>query len=159
MRIISNFVKADVGRSERISILETVSTLHFTGAISQWDDETVNLTGLSDDKVFIRGVNIQSIQNLKYRLIFWKTDTFSDTDLDIDSNNDDVILDMSDAENAYRRNNTGQYYLNISDLNILYEDEDETQELHISLQNLSPTDKAAGASGSVQMDVKYAPRL
>ena len=152
-------VITDIRASERIYILETDKDTHFAGSIVQYDHETENIEGLSDDRVFIRGVNIQSDQPLKYRLIFWRKDTFADTDLDVDSYIDDVILDMSDIDNTFRINNTGQYYLNVSNLNILYEDEDDTQELHCSLQNLSPTSKAAGASGEVQLDIKYAPRL
>jgi len=151
--------RTNVSKSEKISIIETDKDTHFTGLISQWNHEEENLTGLTDDRIFVRGVNIQSDQNLKFRLIFWTKDTFANTNLNDDSYIDDVILDMSDAENTFRINNANQYYLNVSDLNILYEDEDETNELHISLQNLSPIDKAAGATGEVQLDIKYAPRL
>lgn len=152
-------MQADISKSEKISIIETDKDVHFIGTIVQYDHEEVNLSGLTDNRIFVRGVNIQADQNLKLRLIFWTKDTFANTDLDEDSYIDDVILDISDSENTFRINNTGQYYLNISDLNILYEDKDETKELHISLQNLSPTDKAAGATGEIQMDIKYAPRL
>jgi len=155
----NGLMQTDVSKAEKISIIETDKDTHFTGAISQYDHEEENLTGLTDNRIFVRGVNIQSDQNLKFRLIFWTKDTFADTDLNDDSYIDDVILDMSDSENTFRINNTNQYYLNVSDLNILYEDEDATNELHISLQNLSPTDKAAGATGEVQLDIKYAPRL
>lgn len=149
----------DIRKSERLYILESDKDTHFTGSIAQYAHEEENIDGLSDPRIFIRGVNIQSDQPLKYRLIFWMKDTFADTDLDVDSYVDDVILDMSDDDNAFRINNTGQYYLNVSNLNILYEDEDSTTELHCSLQNLSPTSKNAGASGEVQLDFKYAPRL
>lgn len=152
-------MQADISKAEKISIIETDKDVNFTGAISQYDHEEVNLTGLTDNRIFVRGVNIQADQNLKFRLIFWTKDTFANTDLDEDSYIDDVILDMSDTENTFRINNAGQYYLNVSDLNILYEDKDATNELHISLQNLSAVDKAAGSSGEVQMDIKYAPRL
>ena len=152
-------MQTNVSKSEKISILETDKDIEFTGTITQYDHETENLTGLTDNRIFVRGVNIQADQNLKFRLIFWTKNTFANTDLDEDSYIDDVILDMSDTENTFRINNTGQYYLNVSDLNILYEDKDATNELHISLQNLSATDKAAGATGEVQLDIKYAPRL
>lgn len=158
MELISNFVKADVGRSERNNIIKTIAATHFTDLISQYDIETESLEELSDNKVFIRSVNIQSIQPLKFRLAFWNSASFADTDLDEDSENDDVVLDMSDIVNAWRISNANQYYLNISDLNISYEDEDETKKLHLSLQNLSPIDKAAGSSGSVKLKIKYAPR-
>ncbi len=152
-------MQADISKSEKISIISTDKDAVFIGAIVQYDHETANLTGLTDNRVYIRGVNIQSDQNLKFRLIFWTKDTFSNADLDLDSYIDDIILDMSDEDSAFRINNTGQYYQNMSSLNILYEDGDATKELHISLQNLSPTSKNAGATGEVQLDIKYAPRL
>lgn len=152
-------IQSDISKSEKISIIETDKDTHFTTAIVQYDHETENLSGLTDNRIFIRGVNIQSDQALKFRLIFWTKDSFADIDLDDDSYIDDVILDMSDNDNAFRINDIGQYYLNISDLNILYEDKDSSNEVHCSLQNLSPTSKNAGAAGEVQIDIKYAPRL
>lgn len=152
-------MQSDVSKSERISIIETDKDTHFTGAITQFNHETENLAGLSDDRVFIRGVNIQSDQPLKFRLIFWTKDSFANVDLDLDSYIDDVILDMSDTSSTFRIAGAGQYYLNLSNLNILYEDEDSSNEIHCSLQNLSSVDKNAGATGEVQIDIKYAPRL
>lgn len=155
----AGLMQTDVSKSEKISIIATDKDTHFTGLISQYDHEEVNLTGLTDNRVFVRGVNIQADQNLKFRLIFWTKDTFANADLDEDAYIDDVILDMSDIDNTFRINNVGQYYLNVSDLNILYEDKDATNELHLSLQNLSAVNKAAGSTGEVQIDIKYAPRL
>lgn len=155
----SGLIQSDISKSEKISIIETDKDTHFTTAIVRFEHETESLTGLSDNRIFIRGVNIQSDQPLKFRLIFWTKSTFEDTDLDDDSYIDDVILDMSDNDNAFRINNANQYYLNVSDLNILYEDKDSSNEVHCSLQNLSPIDKNAGATGEVQLDIKYAPRL
>jgi len=152
-------MQTDVSKSERITIIESDTATHFTGAIVQFAHETENITGLSDNRVFIRGINAQSIQKLKYRLIFWKKDIFDDTTLNADSYVDDVILDFTNDESAFRIAQTNQYYLNISSLETLYEDDDESTELHCSLQNLSPTSKIAGALGEVQIDFKYAPRL
>lgn len=152
-------MQTDVSKSEKITIIESDTASHFTGAIAQFAQETENITGLSDDRIFIRGINAQSIQKLKYRLIFWKTDTFDDTVLNDDSYIDDIILDFTNEESAFQIEQTNQYYLNISSLEILYEDADATNEIHCSLQNLSPTSKNAGATGEIQIDFKYAPRL
>lgn len=152
-------IQSDISKSEKISIIETDKDTHFTTSITQNNHETESLTGLSDNRIFIRGVNIQSDQPLEFRLIFWTKDSFANTDLDIDTYIDDVILDMSDKSSTFRIANTGQYYLNVSNLNILYEDKDSTKEIHCSLQNLSATAKNAGATGEVQIDIKYAPRL
>lgn len=154
----AGFMQADVSKAEKIEIISTDKDTHFTGTINYLDHEKENITGLTVNKYMIRGVNIQSIQPLKFRLVFWGKDTFDNTDLDVDSYIDDVELDMS-QDPAFRINNANQYRLNVGDLNILYEDYDVTNELHISLQNLSATAKNAGATGYVQLDIKMTPRL
>lgn len=148
-----------VSKAEKIEIYSTDKDVHFTGAIVMNAQETENITGLLSNRYLVRGVNIQSDQALHYRLIFWGSDTFDDTDLDVDTYIDDVDLDLSAGGAAFRIAGAGQYYLNSGDLEILYEDYDITRELHISLQNLSAVAKNAGATGEVQIDIKMTPRL
>ncbi len=147
-----------VSKAEKIEVYSTDKDVHFTGAIVMNAEEQENLTGLLSNRYMIRGVNIQSIQPLKYRLIFWSSDQFSNVDLDLDYYIDDVELDMS-ASPAFRINGVNQYYLNVGGLEIIYEDFDITRELHISLQNESAIAKIAGALGTVQLDIKMSPRL
>ena len=154
----AGLMQADISKAEKIEIYSTVSTTHFTESIAMNAQETENLTGLTANMYMVRGVNIQSVQPLKYRLILWGTDGFNNTDLDTDSYIDDVILDMTKSS-AFRIDNANQYRLNSGDLEILYEDYDITKKLHISLQNLSATAKIAGTSGAVQLDIKMSPRL
>jgi len=150
----SNIVKA-----EKIEIYNSVSTIHFTGAIAFNAQETENITGLLGNKYFIRGVNIQSIQPLDFNLIFYSSDVFDTPGvLDTDTFLDSVELDMTAAP-TYRINNANQYKLNVSDLNIVYEDTDATTELHVGLQNFSAIAKIAGALGAVQLDFKMSPRV
>lgn len=148
----------DITKAEKIEIVSTDKDTHFTGSIAINTQEKENLTGLATNRYMIRGVNIQSDQLLKYRLVFWGSDTFDSTDLNLDTYIDDVELDMT-VSPAFRINNTGQYYLNVGDLQIIYEDYDGTRELHIGLQNESATAKNAGATGEVQLDIKMSPRL
>lgn len=49
------------------------------------------------------------------------------------------------------------YYLNVKNLNLPYEDQDKTKELHIVLKNLSPTTKAKGTDGQVKVKIDYEP--
>lgn len=147
-----------ISKAEKIEIYSTDSTLHFTGAIVMNAMETVDLTGLLSNRYMIRGVNIQSMQPLIYNLIFWSSDTFDDVVLNNDSFIDNVELDMSIAP-AFRINGANQYYLNVGDLAIIYEDFDISRELHMGLQNTSPVAKIAGAAGAVQLDIKMSPRL
>jgi len=68
-------------------------------------------------------------------------------------------MDFSDTSSAFQidvgAGLANQYYLDVSGLEALYEDVDETVTLHVSLQNLSTTAKIAGANGAVQFDFKY----
>ena len=151
-------MQADISKAERIEIIETVSTTHFTGAIVMNAHESENITGLVGNRYMIRGINVQSDQPLKFMLEFYGKDTFDSTDIDVDSFIDHVEIDLSSYP-TFRVNGADQYKLNVGDLEILYEDYDATNELHISLHNLSPTTKAAGAAGAVQFDIKMSPRL
>lgn len=148
-------------RGERVRLVKTDSTQHFTGAITMNNQETENITGLKSNKIYIRGVNIQSVQPLEYRLIFWSKGTFDDTDIDADTYFDDVELDMRIVAGgaAFRISTANQYYLNVAGLGIVYEDEDGTYEIHMSLQNESAVAKIAGTLGAVQIDVFYTDRL
>lgn len=147
-----------ISKAEKIEIYSTDKDIHFTGQIIMNAHEEENITGLLSNRYMVRGVNIQSKQPLKYRLIFWSSDQFASTDLNLDYYIDDVELDMSAAP-AFRINGANQYYLNSGDLAIIYEDFDITRELHISLQNESGPAKNAGVTGEVQLDIKMSPRL
>lgn len=150
--------RVDVHKSEKIETYSTVSTLHFTGAIALYGNETENITGLSSNKMTIKDINIQSMQPLIWLLQFYGSDGFDDTDLDADSYLSEIELDMTE-EPAFRVNNAGQYKLNLNGLEILYEDYDKTNELHLMLQNNSATSKISGTTGAVQLDIKVSPRL
>lgn len=126
---------------------------HFTGAIAQYAKEDENLTGLLANKVRITGVAIQADQNLSFRVILWSKDTADDTDLDVDEYCGEVSLDLS--TNGFRIAGAGQYYLDMRGLEIDYEDDDESKELHVSLMNLSASAKNAGATGEVVIEVYY----
>lgn len=150
--------RVEVSKAEKIETYSTISTIHFTGAISLYGNEKANITGLSANKMTIKDINIQSMQPLIWLLQFYGSDTFESTDLDADTFLDEIELDMSE-DPAFRVNNANQYKLNRSGLNILYEDYDNTKELHLMLQNKSSTAKIAGASGAVQIDIRMTPRL
>lgn len=146
-----------VQKPEKIHILNTVSTLHFTGALAMNAQETESVAGLLGNVISIMGVNAQSVQKLKFRLIFWASDEFDNTNLDTDSYVSDVVLDFTDTLVAFRIGSANQYYIDVRKLDIPFTTENKT--LYCSLQNLSPTAKLAGASGAVQLDIKYALRL
>lgn len=146
-----------VQKPEKIHTLSTVSTLHFTGAIAMNAQEMESIAGLLGNKINIKGVNAQSMQELKLRLIIWASDEFDNTNLDTDSYVSDVVLDFTDELSAFRIASAGQYRLDVGGLDIPLTTENLI--LYCSLQNVSPTSKLAGSSGAVQLDVKYALRM
>lgn len=129
---------------------------HFAGAIAQYATEEENLTGLIGNKIKITGVSIQSDQALDYRLILFSKDSFADTDLDSDKFIGELELDLPSY--GFRIAGANQYYMAVTGLNICYEDEDETNEIHVALQNLSATGKNAGATGEVKVLFTYEER-
>jgi len=150
--------RVEVARSEKNEKYWSVSTLHFTDLIAMNNTEDENIVGLLGNKYTIRGISIQSVQPLLFMLDFYGSDTFRSSDLDLDTYLGSVELDMSEYP-AVQKNGSGQYYLDVNDLNILYEDYDYSKELHVSLQNLSPTSKITGSLGAVQIDFNMTPRL
>ncbi len=139
--------------TQRIHSLSTDKDTHFTGAIAQGAKEDENITGLLGDKIRLTGLTFQSDQPLDYYLMFWRTDGFDDADLDLDKFAGMVHVPL--ATSGKQVGGAGQYYYSIEGVNLDYEDEDETKELHVSLYNASATAKAAGAAGEVVVHFKY----
>lgn len=146
-----------VHKPEKIHTLYTNSVLHFTGAIAMYAHEAESIIGLLNNNINIKGVNAQSMQKLKYRLIIWGSDEFDSADINADSYVSDVVLDFTDELSAFQIASAGQYRIDVGGLDIPL----TTQNLilYCSLQNLSPTAKLAGSSGAVQLDLKYALRM
>jgi len=136
--------------------LVTDKDTHFTGAILQNATEEENLTGLVSNRIRITGVAIQADQQLDFRVAFFRTDGFADTNLDLDTFQSEVELDLPSY--GWRIAGAGQYYMVVNSLDIPYEDADKTYELHVALQNLSATAKNAGATGEVVVAIYYEER-
>lgn len=134
---------------------------NFTGALIQNAKEDENLTGLASNKIMIKAVRIEADQALDFAVIFWSKDTFDDTNLDSDTFIEWVRfqLDGTTGLNVIRPGGAGQFYGSVTGLNIPYRDDDLTNELHVSLMNLSSTAKDAGAVGEVIIEVDYEIRL
>lgn len=128
----------------------------FTGALGQYAKEDENLTGMITNKARITGLTLQSDQQLKFKVLFWSKDTFDDSNLDLDTLIGEVDVDLTVY--GWQIDGTGTWYMDMRDLLIDYMDEDNTNELHISLMNMSGTGKVAGANGEVVIQVTYSPR-
>lgn len=142
-----------IGEVEEPEWLVTDKDTHFTEAIAQNAKEDENLAGLAANKVVITDVMIEADENLQFYLLFWSTDGIDDTDLDDDSFLGFVDLDI--PNNGFRIAGAGQYYLNVTDVNLHYEDEDASTELHVSLLCRTAAGKTAAAAGDVKVKIGY----
>lgn len=142
-----------VGSNYRLNTIRSDKDTHFTEAIAQNAKEDENIAGLLSNNIRITKVAIQSDQQLDYRLIFWATDQFDNTDLDVDDFMAEREMDLTAY--GFRIAGANQWYMELDNLGIQYSDDDATHELHISLQNLSATGKNAGATGEVVVEITY----
>ncbi len=134
--------------------LVTDKDVEFTGAIAQNAKEDENLAiGQAVDNIVITDIMIEAVENLAFYLLFWSTDGFDDTDLDIDSFLGFVDLDI--VNNGFRIAGANQYFLNVTDVNLNYVDTDATNELHVSLLCRTAAGKTAGAAGEVKLQIGY----
>lgn len=146
-----------VWKPEEIRYISTDMNNHFTGIIAMNDHEQESVPGLKGNKITIKGVNGQSQQKLKYRLIFWGGSGFNSINLNNDSYVSDVVLDFTDELSAFRISAANQYRLDVGGLDIPLTTENNI--LYCSLQNLSSISKLAGLPGAVQFDIKYTLRM
>jgi len=152
----------NIDKAERIMTISTDKDVHFTEAIGLNEIEYEDIPGLPTNKITIRSVNIQVKQPMLYTLWLWKSATHASSDLNEDSFRDFINLDVSTS--GKRIAGSGQWYLQTSNLCILYEDDDPpTAEgyytLHLGLMVSSGSGKSAAPDGELQIDISYSPRL
>ncbi len=152
----------NIDRSEGVLTLSTDKDVHFTGAIALNAIEYEDIVGLTTNKITIKGVNIQAQEAMFYTLWLWKSIGHANVDIDVDSFREFVNLDV--ATSGKRIAGAGQWYLQTTGLNILYEDDDPPSTtgkytLHIGLMVSAGAGKSAGAAGECQLDISYSPRL
>ena len=123
--------------------------LHFTGALAKDEVERESLTGLRGNRIRISKISLQADQQLLFEVLLYGTDLFEEADLDEDRFIASVEFNLLDYG---IQQTTNQWRMDIKNLNIDYVDADETKELHVVLENLSPTAKNAGATGEVKVE-------
>ena len=74
--------------------LSSDKDIHFTGTLVKNASEQENLTGLLSDKIIIHEVSIGAAESLHFRLEFYSKDTFSNTDLNVDTFVGSVEFDL-----------------------------------------------------------------
>lgn len=126
---------------------------NFTLALLTGFKEDENLTGLLTNKVRVTGISIEAEQALNFWIMFWKSATFSNPDLNIDTFIGGVNLDL--AGFGLRVDGAGQWYMSLEDVDLDYEDANRTNVLHVSLYNADAVAKIAGAAGAVKLVFRY----
>ena len=144
------------GIAPPVYTLRTTSTVEFIAAILTNATDEANIAGLVANKVRITGVAILSDQQLDYRLIFFSGDTFANADPDVDTFRNEVELDLPSF--GFQIAGAGLWYMSVNGLEMDYQDNDGTSELHVALQNLSAAAKIAGVGGEIVVIFTYEER-
>lgn len=134
---------------------------HFTGALAQNAIESESISMPTDwatadiNKMIISEMSFQSDQNLDWELIFWANGDYDESDLDASKVITRISLPATTGEQIA---GAGQYiYENPLPQSIEYVDEDNSNEIHVSLVNRDATSKNAGATGEVVMRIGCTP--
>ena len=119
---------------------ESKKDTHFVGQINQYESGEENLN-LTDNRILIQNVVVMCAQQLKLRVWFFGTSAFYPT------NRDEIrVVDFVDFDlvaHGKRYKNTDLWIYAITDLNLLYNDLDQTMKLHVAVENLSVAPKLA----------------
>jgi len=151
-----SLVAKGIGAPDFVKELRTViytiasdKDTHFTEELIKNAVERENIPDLRTNRIRIPKISIQADQRLFFEVLLYGSDDFEESDLD----NDYFVAAVELNLPVYGfQQTTGQWRLDIENLNIDYVDVDKTKEIHAVLRNLSPTTKNAGATGEVKVD-------
>ena len=151
----------EMGRSEtgralgrRVFYLRTDKDAHFTGAVAIGDTENETLTGLGSDKVIIRRVVVEAIENRALTIAFFAASTFQTVDLDTDAYLGEVQFLAADGVRMNAATYP-QYVYDSGELNMPYIDAEAAGQLNVAYVCRDAAGKAAGAAGYVTVRVVY----
>jgi len=143
-----------------VHYLDSVKTLHFTGAIATnaVEYESIDFPDLFKEAgvadVEISGISIQSNQNLEWDVIIFSSDSFATADLDT---TDFVDYFNFPATSGKQIAGAGQYYYPLPANNVEIPYHSGDSKLHIGLINRSVVGKNAGATGEVKIRLMLEP--
>ena len=156
---------AQLRTNKPIMYLRSNPTVDCTAAVAQDQSCTVSIKihaqvspndSPRKDEVIIRGVAIQSLQNLAWDVNFYTRNTFSRANMDADSFLDYVAFTAANGKQDSPTAGTGdQYKYQARGLDIRYRDMSATEEItttsqvHFSIVNRSSTVKSEGADGAI----------
>ncbi len=145
-----------VSTTQSFAVIESDKDTQFEGALAQYVKADENLTGLLANNIRITGVGILSDQQLHYKLLLWYKDTLEDADLDVDEFCGEVDLDIPTY--GFQIGGAGTWYHDVRNLHLDYIDADASNELHVSLINMSAAAKSADPDGNVKLIITYETR-
>lgn len=134
-----------------LTYIESVSTVHFTGALVTDAIEIENIAfpatsniGFTNE-ILIESIFIKSVQNLDWDVFFFTNASVNSATIDLDTVLDRVLLPAASAKQIA---GTGLFYYTTG-YSVRYKDLDATKHLHVGLVNRSATSKIAGVTGGV----------
>ena len=116
---------------------------HFTDQIDQYEAEEENLN-LTDNRILIQNMTLMSKQQLNFRVWLFATKDFYASDEGRIKIVDFIDFDLTTYGKQYK--NTGLWIYTITDLNLLYNDLNQSTKLHVAIENLSAASKLADTS-------------
>lgn len=139
-------------------LLESDKDEHFTEEIAQGCVEKENLAGLNFNKITITRITIQSKQLRNFEVYLFGKDAFEEAALEDDSFQTRLFLNLTSR--ARQIGGAGQwYYSSTESVDLDYEDEDGTKELHVAFgPRYDAGTKPAGAAGAVKLTFTYVKR-
>ena len=123
--------------------VESEKDVHFIETINQYKAGEENLR-LTDNRILIQNMTIMSKQQLNYRVWLYGTKEFYANNPDSIKVVDFIDFDLTTYGKQYK--DTGLWIYSITDLNLLYNDLDQTGRLHVAIENLSTAPKLAVTS-------------
>jgi len=127
--------------------VESESKKHFIDQINQYETSEEDLS-LTENRIMIQNMTIMSKhmskQQLNLRVWLFGTKEFYSSTADLIKVVDFIDFDLTTYGKQYK--NTGLWIYTITDLNLLYNDLDQTTKLHIAIENLSVAPKLAVTS-------------
>jgi len=142
--------------------IDSDKDVHFVGALAQNAGEEANISfpanwvTLNVQKVKVLNISVLSDQPLDWELQFYAKDTQADTDADVDSFITSMFFDTTDSKQI-GGSGLYSYDANPAHLPFVYDDQDRTSELHLTLVNRNATAKTAGATGEVKVRIYVEP--
>lgn len=136
------------------AIISSDKDVDFTGALAQNAGANANVVGLPDNEGVIASLSVLADQQLAYEVQFYRSDTFDNADLDLDTYLGSYRFAEGDGLQVAA---AGSFKYDVSHLDLPYVDVDGTRELHIKLVNRSAAAKNAGVTGEIVVRVTFEP--